>query len=81
MEVYDENVRPRGSGITERLRREELRALGRVLAGDGPRRGDVFSYLYFDPAFIKRSIKQGRDDAQRSLDLASPNSMVPWTTQ
>ena len=81
MTVYDENIQPRGSGLGERLRREELRALGRVLAGDGPRRGDVFSYLYFDPSFIDRSIEQGRRDAQRHLDTAPRNGLVPWTTQ
>jgi NTE family protein len=81
MKVYDENSHPPGSGIVARIRREELRALGRVLAGDGPRRGDVFSYLYFDPAFIEQSIEHGRRDAQRHLDMAMPNTLVPWTTQ
>jgi hypothetical protein len=40
----------------------------------------VFSYLYFDPVFIKESIELGRRDAQRHLD-AAPQEGVPWTTQ
>jgi NTE family protein len=47
----------------------------------GPRRGDVFSYLYFDPSFIEHSIERGRRDAQRHLDKAPRNGLVPWTTQ
>jgi NTE family protein len=78
--VYDENRRPGDGDFAEFLRRQELRALGRVLAGDGPRQGDVFSYLYFDPVFIKESIELGRRDAQRHVDAASPKG-VPWTTQ
>jgi NTE family protein len=79
MRVYHQGgVRSRDVG--ELLRREELRAIGRVLAGDGPRQGDVFSYLYFDPAFIDASIKLGREDARRHLDSAS-TGLVPWTTQ
>lgn len=79
MHVYNEGP-TRGGSFGEFLRREELRAIGRVLAGDGPRQGDVFSYLYFDPAFIDASITLGQQDAQRHLDRAS-TSLVPWTTQ
>lgn len=78
--VYDANRKPGDDDFAEFLRRQELRVLGRALAGDGPRQGDVFSYLYFDPVFIKESIELGRRDAQRHLD-AAPQEGVPWTTQ
>lgn len=80
MKVYEENRRSGDGDFAEFLRRQELRVLGRVLAGDGPRQGDVFSYLYFDPAFIEESIELGRRDAQLHVAAAPPN-VVPWTTQ
>lgn len=60
-------------GLGPRLRGAELKVLGHLLAGDGPRRGDLFSYLYFDRDFIDASIELGRSDA-----LAQLGSAVPW---
>ncbi|MBH0780693.1 patatin-like phospholipase family protein [Nocardia bovistercoris] len=67
----------RRGGILPALRQAELRMLGRVLGGDGPRRGDLFSYLYFDNEFIEASIELGRRDAHAALD-ASPSHHLPW---
>jgi NTE family protein len=64
-------------GINGRLRSAELRILGRALGGDGPRRGDLFSYLYFDSEFIESSIDLGRQDAEAAFD-GVPADVVPW---
>ncbi|MFI6309336.1 patatin-like phospholipase family protein [Nocardia fusca] len=71
--------RHRQSGIVSALRRAELRMLGRALSGDGPRRGDLFSYLYFDRDFIEASIELGRCHADAALDGA-PAQRLPWWT-
>jgi NTE family protein len=65
------------SGIVSTLRQAELRMLGRALSGDGPRRGDLFSYLYFDREFIEASIELGRRHADAALDGAPPHQL-PW---
>ncbi|MFI9535814.1 patatin-like phospholipase family protein [Nocardia fusca] len=77
-EVFAEQ-RHRRSGIVSTLRRAELRMLGRALSGDGPRRGDLFSYLYFDRDFIEASIELGRRHAGDALDGA-PAQRLPWWT-
>lgn len=69
--------RSRRSGIVPTLRQAELRLLGRALGGDGPRRGDLFSYLYFDPEFIEASIELGRRDADAAL-AGAPAHRLPW---
>jgi NTE family protein len=79
VEVFDKQS-PHGGDVVELLRRYELRLLGRALAGDGPRRGDLFSYLYFDRDFIEASIELGREDAERHFEGILPNR-VPWTSQ
>jgi hypothetical protein len=45
-------------------------------AGDGPRRGDLLSYLFFDHDFIEVSIELGQRDAKA---LLGPGE-VPWQT-
>jgi NTE family protein len=84
MEVFD-NQRPYGGDAVEMLRRYELRILGHALAGDGPRRGDLFSYLYFDRDFIEASIALGQQHAEDHFTRARlegvPSDEVPWTTQ
>lgn len=72
--------RPHGGDVVQMLRRYELRLLGHALSGDGARRGDLFSYLYFDRSFIDASIALGQQDAERHLARALPNQ-VPWTSQ
>jgi NTE family protein len=64
-------------GPVQMLRQAELRVLGRVLDGDGPRRGDLFSYLYFDHEFIAESIEYGRRDAEAAF-AGVPPDQVPW---
>jgi NTE family protein len=78
MEVFGKQ-RPHGFDVVEMLRRYELRALGRTLTGDGARRGDLFSYLYFDRDFIEESIALGQQDAERHFARTLPNQ-VPWTS-
>lgn len=54
--------------------------LRRLLAStDGPRAGDLLSYLFFDPAFCERAIALGRVHAEEALDGARDGA-VPWTT-
>ncbi|MEU4345043.1 patatin-like phospholipase family protein [Nocardia sp. NPDC023852] len=71
------NQRHQRRGIVRMLRHAELRMLGRALGGDGPRRGDLFSYLYFDHEFIEASIALGQHDAYAAWNDLPPNE-VPW---
>ena len=79
MEVFA-TQRPHGGDVVQMLRRYELRLLGHAFSRDGTRRGDLFSYLYFDQSFIDASIALGRQDAERHLGRALPNQ-IPWTSQ
>jgi NTE family protein len=79
MEVFGKQ-RPRGGDVVEMLRRYELRLLGHALSGDGARRGDLFSYLYFDRDFMEESIALGQRDANHHFERALVNQ-VPWTSQ
>jgi NTE family protein len=72
-ETFDRHRRVRG------LRQAELRVLGRLLLGDGPRRGDLLSFLYFDPEYMEASIELGQRDAEALLAAAGPGE-VPWQT-
>jgi NTE family protein len=53
--------------------------LGRAVGGGGPRRGDLFSYLSFDPEFIEASIELGRSSAEAAFEGLPPNRL-PWQT-
>jgi len=66
-------------GLAARLRQLEMRLIAHALTGDGPRRGDLLSYLYFDPEFINASIELGQRDANALFD-AVPATEVPWRT-
>jgi NTE family protein len=79
MEVF-RSQRLRGGDFVDMLRRSELWLLGRALAGDGARRGDLFSYLYFDREFIEESIALGRENAEDHFKRALPNE-IPWTSK
>jgi len=55
----------------------DIQVLGRLLAGDGSRRGDLLSYLYFHPDFIEASIELGRRDAHE-IFAGDPTAGIPW---
>lgn len=63
--------------LVARFRQLELRLMARALEGDGPRRGDLVSYLYFDQEFIRASIELGQRDANALFD-GMPGTEVPW---
>jgi NTE family protein len=70
-QIFERRRRLRG------LRQAELRVLGRLLIGDGPRRGDLLSYLFFDHEFIEASIELGQRDAAA---LLGGDAGLPWQT-
>jgi NTE family protein len=58
----------------------ELALLGRLLdAGRNPVRGELLSYLFFAPEFIRPLIELGRRDAQAWLDRQGRAD--PWRTE
>ncbi|WP_260745310.1 patatin-like phospholipase family protein [Mycobacterium sp. SMC-2] len=69
--------RTHSGDVFHRLRQLELDAMGHLLEGDGPRRGDVLSFLYFDQDFIEASIELGQRDAQ-ALFKGLPTGEVRW---
>jgi len=69
---------PRYSGaLVPRLRQREWRLMAHALEGDGPRRGDLVSYLYFDQEFIRACIELGQQDANAVL-TGLPANEIPW---
>jgi len=64
-------------GALRAVREPDLPVLAKILGGDGPRRGDVLSYLLFEPEFIERSIALGRQHADALLPPTEP-ALVPW---
>ncbi|HZE16284.1 MAG TPA: patatin-like phospholipase family protein [Mycobacterium sp.] len=70
--------KPRYSGaLAHRLRQLESRLMAHALKGDGPRRGDLVSYLYFDQEFLHACIQLGQRDANALLNGVLPDE-VPW---
>lgn len=65
------------SAVLRNLRRPDLRLFGWLAGGDGLRRGDLLSYLSFDPSFLEAAIERGRCDA---ADLIGPGPGLPWLT-
>ncbi|QSE84931.1 patatin-like phospholipase family protein [Rhodococcus koreensis] len=63
---FDDRYRWPG-GALRTIRNPDLPLLGRLLGGDGARRGDLLSYLLFDGAFIDAAIGLGQRDAQLLL--------------
>lgn len=57
------------------VRRPDLSLLGWLAGGDGARRGDLLSYLSFEPRFVGNAITLGQHDARRLL--SSPGA-IPW---
>ena len=66
--------------LLHRLRQLELDLMGHFLEGDGPRRGDLLSFLYFNHEFIQASIELGQSDAQ-ALFKGLPTGEVRWQSQ
>jgi len=73
---FDDRYRWPG-GALRTIRNPDLPLLGRLLGGDGARRGDLLSYLLFDGAFIDAAIGLGRRDAQL---LLADGDGAPWLT-
>lgn len=65
------------TGLVPNLRQLELRLMAEALKGDGPRRGDLVSYLFFDQEFIPASIELGQRDANALFDGLAPGEL-PW---
>lgn len=65
-------------GIGRRLLEPDLSLLAWMFGGDGPRRGDLLSYLLFDSDFAGAVIELGRADARAVL--GEPGAPVPWRT-
>jgi NTE family protein len=64
-------------GAIRAVREPDLPLLAKLLGGDGPRRGDVMSYLLFEQHFVDRSIALGRQHAEALVPLTEP-AQVPW---
>ena len=75
-EVFDRHPGVLG-GLRRAARDPDMRLLGRLLQGDGSRRGDLLSYLFFDPEFMEASIERGRRDAE-AVFAGVPSGRVPW---
>jgi NTE family protein len=62
-----------------RRRRGSVARLGRMLdVADSPLRGELLSYLFFDPDFTEELMELGRTHARRWL--AQPHDDGPWHT-
>jgi NTE family protein len=76
MEVFNRHY----AGARGLRRNRELALLGRLLdAGRNPVRGDLLSYLFFAPEFVRPLIELGRRDAQAWLD--QQGRADPWRTE
>ena len=64
-------------GGLKALRSLDLTALSRLLGRNSPTHGELLSYLFFDPEFIKGLMEMGRSDARAWLD-APPGPSEPW---
>jgi NTE family protein len=74
-DAYD---RPRG--LLASVLRPDLPLLSLLLAGRGARRGELLSYLLFEPDFINRAIEAGRRDAELLFADAATGTDLPWCT-
>ncbi len=65
-------------GALKALRDPDIPLLRRLMTDtDGPREGDLLSFLYFEPAFMDAAIELGQQDAARLLESAEPGQL-PW---
>jgi len=69
-EIYKKHYRLPRRG----LRSLDLTVLGRLVDGDEPMHGELLSYLFFAPEFVKELIALCREDARRYLDREDD----PW---
>jgi len=76
-EIFDDRQGGALGGLLRLARDPDMRLLGRLLHGDGSRRGDLLSYLFFDPEFMEASIECGRRDAEAAF-AGVPPGRVPW---
>ena len=75
MDIYNRHF----AGARGLRHNREMALLGRLLdAGRNPVRGDLLSYLFFAPEFIRPLIELGRRDAQAWLDRQGRGD--PWRT-
>jgi NTE family protein len=58
------------------LRSPDMRLLNRLLGGDSPTHGELLSYLFFDPVFLRELAALGAEDARRVLANAGDDG--PW---
>ena len=70
----------RPGGLLRSVLNPDLPLFGVVLGSRGTRRGDLLSYLLFEPGFIDAAIEAGRRDAARLLGDAADRAAVPWCT-
>lgn len=52
--------------------------LGRLLGNNSKSRGELLSWLFFEPNFMKKIIKKGQADAQQRLDEARKSGTFPF---
>jgi NTE family protein len=71
--VYREHY----AGLLDQARSPSIALLGRAFnAGQGPARGELFSYLFFAREFAEALMRRGREDARRWLDRRHDEG--PW---
>jgi NTE family protein len=56
-----------GLGLLETLREPDLALMSRLLGGAASARGELLSFILFDPGFAEALIEAGRSDARRWL--------------
>ena len=66
-------------GLLRTLWEPDDRLLGRLLGGDGRRRGDLLSYLLFEGDFLQAAIDQGQADASAVMS-STDSTRLPWRT-
>lgn len=57
------------------MRSPDLRLLNRLIGGDSATHGELLSYLFFDPVFMRELIEMGQRDARRTL---ASDRGLPW---
>lgn len=55
--------------------------IGRLLGSNSESRGELLSWLFFDPEFMQELIKMGKADAQRRLQVARESGTFPFNNE